>query len=183
VVPCPARGAGRGIEAATKPIQLVHTLQELVVATFQTKAELLRERLQTGDAWEPSQKWVDTRNGPGPHKVDAGEAWPNGSGIPRAEGPSWMVSQTARTTRRRPRSKPPFWPDSIDLWRTTTPSAPSWSACAGVTQEAAHVHERQQLRARTVCRRVEKRHRLGITRVDLHRLERDRLADELDCGL
>lgn len=29
------------IEAATKPIQLVHTLQELVVATFQTKAELL----------------------------------------------------------------------------------------------------------------------------------------------
>ena len=63
------------------------------------------------------------------------------------------------------------------------------SALYGVTQEAAHVHERQQLRARTVCRRVEKRHRLGITRVDLHRLERDRLeggspslADEADLG-
>ena len=60
---------------------------EHVVVRWAFRREPQIERLQTGDAWEPSQKWVDTRNGPGPHKVDAGEAWPNGSGIPRAEGP------------------------------------------------------------------------------------------------
>ena len=62
-------------------------------------------------------------------------------------------------------------------------------ALYGVTQEAAHVHERQQPRARTVCRRVEKRHGLSVARVDLHGLERDGvesgsscLADEADLG-
>ena len=79
----------------------------------------------------------------------------------------------------------------IAVWlRIQEPLLPPFMvALYSVTWEAARVHEREQSRAWSVCRRFEKRHGLSVARVDLHRLERDglesglpSLADEADLG-